>query len=71
MKPSTKPYDISLENGATIPRDIIYKVYDVLDQHTIKFDWKNQDVLLLDNIKMLHGRAPYKGQRRILVSMSQ
>lgn len=71
MKQSTKPYDISLENGEAIPRDIIYKVYDVLDQHTIKFDWKNQDVLLLDNIKMLHGRAPYKGQRRILVSMSQ
>ncbi len=64
----TRPYDIEFEDGSPIPREIIYQIYDTLDAHTIKFDWQKQDVLLLDNIKAWHGKAPYKGPRRILAS---
>lgn len=67
----TRPYDIEFEDGSQIPREIIYQIYDTLEENTIKFDWKNQDVLILDNFKTLHGRAPYKGPRRILVSFVQ
>lgn len=69
MSPTTRQYDVELEDGTPIPRNIIYEIYDVLEQQTIKFDWQKGDVLVLDNIKALHGRAPCVGQRRILVSM--
>lgn len=69
MNDSTKQYEILFEDGSHIPREVIYEIYDVLDEKTIRFDWQQGDVLLLDNKKMLHGRAPYTGPRRILVTM--
>lgn len=68
-RPSTRQYDIEFEDRSSIPRDIVYQIYDTLNENTIKFDWKKQDLLLLDNVKALHGKAPYEGPRRILVSM--
>lgn len=68
---STKPYDIKFEDGSEITQEVIYEIYDILDQVTIKFNWEKGDVLLLDNRKTLHGRAPYIGPRRILATMIQ
>lgn len=69
LSPSTRQYDVELEDGTPIPRELVYEIYDILDQKTIKFDWQKGDALILDNIKALHGRAPCIGQRRILVSI--
>lgn len=33
------------------------------------FQWRRNDVLLLDNILAAHGRKPFTGERRILVAM--
>jgi|GEM_PF-758720 len=66
---STRPYDIEFEDGSSLPREIVYEIYDVLDQHTIEFSWEKGDVLILDNHKTLHGRAPCSTPRRILVAM--
>lgn len=68
--PSTRQYDIEFENGESIPQDIIYHAYDVLEDSIVKFDWKEEDVLIVHNIKSLHGRAKYKGERRVLVGMT-
>lgn len=38
----THQYDIELEDGTAIPREIIYGIYDVLEQQTIKFNWKKE-----------------------------
>lgn len=66
---STRQYDVEFEDGSMIPREIIYQIYDVLEQETILFDWKEGDVLIVDNKRALHGRAPYEGKRRILAAM--
>lgn len=67
--PSTRPYDVEFDDGTQIPLAALYKLYDILEEETIRFDWQKGDLLLLDNIKTLHGKAPYRGKRRILVSM--
>lgn len=71
ITPSTRQYDITFDDGSPIAEEIVYEIYDILDEKTIKFDWEKGDALLLDNHKALHGRAPYVGQRRILVTMVQ
>jgi alpha-ketoglutarate-dependent taurine dioxygenase len=67
--PTTRQYDIQFEDGSEIPQDIIYEIYDVMEEQTVRFDWQKGDVLILNNTKVLHGRAPYSGQRRVLVAM--
>lgn len=69
--PSTQQYDVYFEDGSRIPQEMMYAIYDILEQQTIKFDWQQGDVLILDNRKTLHGRAPYSGARRIMAAMVQ
>ena len=41
------------------------------EQEKITFDWQERDVLLLDNMLVAHGRAPFAGTRRVVVGMSE
>lgn len=37
----------------------------------VVFPWQEGDVLLLDNMRIAHGRSPYIGERKIVVGMMQ
>ncbi|CAL9395764.1 hypothetical protein SUDANB6_01355 [Streptomyces sp. enrichment culture] len=32
-------------------------------------DWREGDILVIDNVLTAHGRRPFEGTRRILVAM--
>ncbi len=68
IHPETRPYDIEFTTGEELDEELVYQVYDILDQKTIYFDWQAGDVLILDNFKTMHGKAPHDGPRRVLVS---
>jgi len=38
---------------------------------TVRFAWQRGDVLLVDNMLVAHGRAPYAGERKILIGMAE
>jgi hypothetical protein len=40
-------------------------------QETIMFPWRKGDLLMVDNMLVAHGRAPYSGTRRIVVGMAE
>ncbi len=63
-------HDVSFADHTSISRKDLYHIYDVLDQHTVYFPWKKGDVLVLDNVLCMHGRAPFTGKRRILTAMT-
>lgn len=66
----TKLHDVAFGDLTTIPREDLYQIMDVLDENTIKFPWQKGDVLVLDNILAMHGRATFTGKRRVMAAMT-
>lgn len=65
------PRNVYFGDGAPIDvedLDCIRAVYDELKFH---FDWRQGDIVLLDNMLFTHGRQPYSGERKILVGMAE
>jgi len=56
-------------DGTPIPREYLEKLEEIVDQLEINLSLDEGDLLLADNFQVSHGRRPWKGKRRILVSM--
>lgn len=57
-------------DGSDIPDEALDNVRKSFNALSIYFPWQEGDVLIIDNVLMAHGRAPYSGPRKILVAMS-
>lgn len=69
-RPHTKLHEVFYADGSRIAREDIYHILDVLDANTVYFPWQKGDVLVLDNVLAMHGRATFTGKRRILAAMT-
>jgi alpha-ketoglutarate-dependent taurine dioxygenase len=69
--PDTLVNEVCFADGTAIARNDMYHILDTLDKNTIKFQWQHGDLLVLDNILAMHGRAPFKGKRRILTALTK
>jgi alpha-ketoglutarate-dependent taurine dioxygenase len=58
-------------DGSPIEEEALDEVRRAYAKATVEFDWQPGDVLLLDNMLVAHGRRPFQGTRRILVSMAE
>ena len=57
-------------DGSEIPASAIDHIREVLGEHTLDHKWRRSDILVLDNVRMAHGRRAFSGNRRILVAMT-
>lgn len=57
-------------NGSEIPVDYLKSITHTLLENAMRHRWEKGDVLMLDNMLVAHGRMPFKGDRKIFVSMS-
>jgi alpha-ketoglutarate-dependent taurine dioxygenase len=57
-------------DGTPIEPDVLDHLRACYEAETVAFPWQQNDLLMLDNMMVAHGRAPYKGERKILVGMS-
>lgn len=57
-------------DGSPIDEADLARVRAAFDAETRMFDWQPGDVLLVDNMRWSHGRAPFSGSRRVLVAMA-
>ncbi|KZN32582.1 hypothetical protein N480_25365 [Pseudoalteromonas luteoviolacea S2607] len=64
------PQHACFGDGSEIPDDALASVRNAFKQLTVYFPWQQGDALLIDNVLMAHGRAPFSGPRKILVAMS-
>ena len=58
-------------DGSPIDGATLDEIRDAYRQESVFFPWRKGDVLMLDNMLVAHGRAPYSGPRRILTAMAQ
>jgi alpha-ketoglutarate-dependent taurine dioxygenase len=68
---NTKLHDVYYADGSEIARHDLYHIMDMLDKNTVKFPWKKGDIMMLDNILAMHGRAAFSGKRRVLTAMTR
>lgn len=70
FRPHTRLHEVFYANDSRIARSDLYEVMDNLDRNTIYFPWRKNDMLILDNVLAMHGRATFTGKRRIYTAMT-
>jgi alpha-ketoglutarate-dependent taurine dioxygenase len=56
-------------DGAEFEGDEIARIMQAFKRNARSFPWEAGDVLWVDNEQIAHGRAPFKGERRILAAL--
>jgi alpha-ketoglutarate-dependent taurine dioxygenase len=58
-------------DGSPIEESVLDEIRHAYDQSSVSFPWQKGDILMLDNMLIAHGRAPYVGKRKVLVAMAE
>lgn len=58
-------------DGSPIEPEVVDALRAAYQQETVAFPWQRGDILMLDNMLVAHGRAPFVGPRKIVVGMSK
>ncbi|MFD5748917.1 TauD/TfdA family dioxygenase [Streptomyces sp. NPDC127033] len=65
------PNNVFWGDGSEIDAETITLINDLVERHTVQFDWQEGDVLIVDNMLCAHGRRPFSGPRRILLKIAE
>ncbi|MEU1394438.1 MULTISPECIES: TauD/TfdA family dioxygenase [unclassified Nonomuraea] len=58
-------------DGSDLEPDVLAELRAAYEAEALAFTWERGDVLIVDNMLVAHGRVPYTGSRRLLVTMAQ
>jgi alpha-ketoglutarate-dependent taurine dioxygenase len=58
-------------DGGAIPEDVVEHLRECYRAASTRFDYRADDVLVLDNMLTAHGREPFRPPRRIAVAMAE
>jgi len=64
------PMFVKFGDGTHISEEIVRQIIITINEITLAPIWKKNELLLLDNELVSHGRNPYTGNRELLVAMS-
>lgn len=68
--PESMPQYATFGDGEKIPLNMLDEIRSVSNDNMVVFKWEKGDLLIVDNLLTAHGRTPFEGPRKILVSMS-
>jgi len=64
------PNSVTFGGGQPIPASDLEQIRVAAKRHEMAFPWQAGDVMIVENMLALHGRHPFQGERRVLVSMT-
>ncbi len=68
--PEKPPMVVRFEDGREIPEQIMREIEEAADSATVRLNWRNGDVALVDNRVVMHGRRKTIGaDRKVLVRL--
>lgn len=65
------PRNVFYGDGTPLEADALAEIRAAYAAEQLEFPWQRGDVLLLDNMLVAHGRAPFKGARKVVVAMAE
>ncbi|MEH2238954.1 amino acid adenylation domain-containing protein [Nostoc sp.] len=65
------PRNVYYGDGTPIEDSVIAEINEVYQQAQTSFAWQKNDILMLDNMLIAHGRNPYIGSRKVVVAMAE
>jgi alpha-ketoglutarate-dependent taurine dioxygenase len=69
--PSQFPMYVTFGDGKEISPDMIAEILSTIDKLIVAPAWEKDQLLIVDNELVSHGRSPFTGDRKVLVSMSE
>src|SRR5205085_3262280 len=70
MKEEDLPRNVFYGDGREIESAVLDEIRHVYDALSVAFPWHHADILILDNMLVAHGRAPFAGPRQVFVAMA-
>jgi hypothetical protein len=67
--PDGVPFATYYGDGGVIPDDVMSVIRQCYQQATVEYRWRAGALLLLDNMRVAHGRLAFTGTRTIVVAM--
>jgi len=65
------PYNTYYGDGSPIESSVLEALRAAYQEETVQFSWKKGDVMIIENMSVCHGRAPYSGSRKVVVAMAE
>ena len=65
------PYQTFYGDGGAIELDTLRILDEAYKSETVIFPWNTNDILMLDNMRIAHGREAFSGPRDVLVAMKR
>jgi len=67
---SELPRNVYFQDGRPIPDADIGAITKAYRKVALELSWQEGSVLIIDNMRLAHGRRPFTGDRRVLVAMT-
>lgn len=71
IPPDEYPRNVFFADGSAISEDMFDEIRACMASAELCFPWRSNDVLMIDNQAVAHGRRSYQGPRRILAAMAR
>lgn len=65
------PMNVKFGDGTKIEEDLVQEILKTIEDITIAPVWNRNELLIIDNELVSHGRNKFSGDRKVLVSMSK